>query len=48
MNENSPDGCYGLRCRDCKLRRSDSVEDKAECQRLCDLATKRMGRDMTH
>ena len=46
MDKDSPDGCYGTRCRDCKLRHSDDPEDKMECQRLCDLATKRMRQDM--
>jgi len=47
MGEDSPDGCYGLQCKDCKLRRSENLAEQIECQRLCDLATKRARRDMT-
>lgn len=46
LEEEHPDGCYGLRCRDCKLLYPErSEEDIAECKRLSNLALKKLTQD---
>ena len=42
MDEDSPDGCYGIRCRDCELRVTHTIEEHEECRRRNALATERL------
>ena len=46
MDEDSPDGCYGTRCEDCKLNYvKPGSKEHDECRRLCRLAIERYKRD---
>lgn len=46
MNKDSPDGCYGTRCKDCELDNTEpGSEERDECRRLCLLAIDRFTQD---
>lgn len=43
MDENSPDGCYGTLCRNCKyVNAEQGSEDRIKCDRLRKLALKKL------
>jgi len=46
MDEDSPDGCYGTRCADCKyIRAPPGSADQLKCFRLYDLAMAKIRRE---
>jgi len=43
MNKNSPDGCYGTKCRDCEyVNAKRGSDEQIKCQVLCLRALKKL------
>ena len=42
MNEDLPNGCYGIRCRDCELVNAKTENDVEACRNRSVLAMKRL------